>query len=436
MFEPQLSTYATHGFIYLNDGSLYGFGNNSHGELGLGHQNEVKDMVYVMTDPNIKKIVCANKKSLILTRDGTLKLVGLYQKLIFKEFVELIDNVDDVYVCPGHIFVLISDKVYTFISDENIFRSIAHNIDKIFCSLNLFVLVRSTQLYKYMLDEKKLIFVQSVKNLKGVYEVGQHLIFWTGDKIITETQECLFQSSKIRHVVAGSEHLIILTTDGEIYGLGNNRYGGLCLTEQMKFSGGICLKSFRQTKEIKRELIEIPSTIMLDSCQLLLKDMTILNCTVTRDSTVILREQSDCDLEFVIVDNYGLLEVDIDLMRTLNIIMGLQGLQIDDLKNFDINSITDDSVNKCLLDFMMNFKLDIVELKVKQFPYFLEDSNLWIRILGSGTTKTFDPDEFRFYPQNLRRYILFILFCFKSTHHINIRLPKFIRIEILKFIFD
>ena len=34
MFQPQLSVSAHHGFIYLDDGRLYGFGDNRYGQLG------------------------------------------------------------------------------------------------------------------------------------------------------------------------------------------------------------------------------------------------------------------------------------------------------------------------------------------------------------------------------------------------------------------
>ena len=89
MFQPQLSVSAHHGFIYLDDGRLYGFGDNRYGQWGPtsgpGHPREAAaqivqsgsdDYQYVLTDPNIKKIVCVRKTSFLLRTDGTVLVAG------------------------------------------------------------------------------------------------------------------------------------------------------------------------------------------------------------------------------------------------------------------------------------------------------------------------------------------------------------------------
>lgn len=58
--------------IYKNDGSLYGFGDNSKGQLGIGHNVYQDKPVFILKDPSIKIIACGNYHVLYYTENGDL----------------------------------------------------------------------------------------------------------------------------------------------------------------------------------------------------------------------------------------------------------------------------------------------------------------------------------------------------------------------------
>ena len=70
MFLSQPWSNAEHGFIYSEDGTLYGFGNNSAGQLGCGHQKGVSELKHILTDPDIIKIYVGSSWTIMLKRDG------------------------------------------------------------------------------------------------------------------------------------------------------------------------------------------------------------------------------------------------------------------------------------------------------------------------------------------------------------------------------
>ena len=80
MFCAPSNSYANHGFIYLDDGSLYGFGSNSFSRLGLGPESDDNVNEYIGHHPGIRKICCSRKFSMLLFEDGTVKVAGLMFK--------------------------------------------------------------------------------------------------------------------------------------------------------------------------------------------------------------------------------------------------------------------------------------------------------------------------------------------------------------------
>ena len=62
-----------HTFILKNNGTLWGCGGNSYGELGLGDTNNRKIFAQITTNVNdIKSVYCGNNHTIILKNDGTL----------------------------------------------------------------------------------------------------------------------------------------------------------------------------------------------------------------------------------------------------------------------------------------------------------------------------------------------------------------------------
>ena len=66
---------SNHTLIY--DGNeLFGFGNNNHGQLGLGDYDDKNVPTLVMTDKTIRKIVCGSYHTFILKESGRLFVFG------------------------------------------------------------------------------------------------------------------------------------------------------------------------------------------------------------------------------------------------------------------------------------------------------------------------------------------------------------------------
>jgi hypothetical protein len=61
--------------VIKQDDSLWGYGNNSHGNLGLGHLDYVPSEVKIMDD--VKKVVSAKNYFVVLKNDGTVWTMGI-----------------------------------------------------------------------------------------------------------------------------------------------------------------------------------------------------------------------------------------------------------------------------------------------------------------------------------------------------------------------
>ena len=62
--------------IFSFDNSVYVFGHNKYGQLGLGHNNDIYKPTLLMQDSKIKSICCGHKHSMILKENGELFVFG------------------------------------------------------------------------------------------------------------------------------------------------------------------------------------------------------------------------------------------------------------------------------------------------------------------------------------------------------------------------
>jgi len=65
-----------HSMILKENGELFVFGDNDCGQLGLGHNNHINKPTLLMQDPTIKSICCGNSHSMILKENGELFVFG------------------------------------------------------------------------------------------------------------------------------------------------------------------------------------------------------------------------------------------------------------------------------------------------------------------------------------------------------------------------
>ena len=62
--------------IFSFNNSVYVFGHNDYGQLGLGHNNHINKPTLLMQDPTIKSICCGYSHSMILKENGELFVFG------------------------------------------------------------------------------------------------------------------------------------------------------------------------------------------------------------------------------------------------------------------------------------------------------------------------------------------------------------------------
>ena len=111
-----------HTFILKNDGTLWGCGDNSYGELGLGDTTDRKIFTQVTTNAdNIKEVQCGGSYTIILKNDGTLwgcgyngnGELGLGDTTNKNTFTQITTNANDIkeiYCGVAHTFILKNDS--------------------------------------------------------------------------------------------------------------------------------------------------------------------------------------------------------------------------------------------------------------------------------------------------------------------------------------
>ena len=64
-------------FIYNLNGDVLVFGYNDHGQLGLGHNNDVNIPTLLMNDKTIKNIICGGYHTIIYKDNGDILVFGI-----------------------------------------------------------------------------------------------------------------------------------------------------------------------------------------------------------------------------------------------------------------------------------------------------------------------------------------------------------------------
>ena len=108
-------------FILKNDGTLWGCGQNTFSQLGLGDTNDRKTFTQAITNTNnIKSIYCGNSYILMLKNDGTLwgcgwnecGSLGLGDTNHRKTFTQITVNTDSVKSFANDYNILSTIKIY------------------------------------------------------------------------------------------------------------------------------------------------------------------------------------------------------------------------------------------------------------------------------------------------------------------------------------
>ena len=228
-----------HSLILKNNGTLWGTGYNEFGELGLGDTNSRTTFTQITTNANdIKQIYCGHYHTLILKNDGTLwgcgrnteGQLGLGDTTNRKTFTEITtnaDNVKSVYCGGYHTFILENDGTLwgtgrnsngqLGLGDGNnrtTFTEITTNVDDI-------KTINCGEYYTFILKNDGTLW-SCGENDYGQLGLGDKTSKTTFTKITTNTDD-------IKSVCCGFYQTFILKNDGTLWGCGRNNYGQLGL---------------------------------------------------------------------------------------------------------------------------------------------------------------------------------------------------------------
>ena len=230
-----------HTFILKNDGTLWGTGNNYSGQLGLGDITDRKIFTQVTTNiDNIKEVYCGGNYTIILKNDGTLwgcgcntfGQLGLGDKTNRTTFTQITTNINDIkeiYCGGSHTFMLKNDGTlwscgYNYngqlglgdSDDRYTFTEIATNANDIksICCGSHHTLI--------------------LKNDGSLWGTGRNNCSQLG--LGDTTDRTIFTQvttniNNIKEIYCGANHTLILKNDGTLWGTGRNDFGNLGLKD-------------------------------------------------------------------------------------------------------------------------------------------------------------------------------------------------------------
>ena len=214
--------------ILKNDGTLWGCGYNSYGQLGLGDTSNRYTFTQATTNTNdIKQVSCGYSHTIILKDDGTLWGCGYNgegglglgdtgNRYTFTQTT--INDVKSVYCGAGHTLILKNDGTLWGCgrnaegqlglgdtTNRTTFTQItanADNVKSVYCG------------YSYTL------ILKNDGTLWGTGNIGN------GGNTFTEITT---NADNIKQIYCGDYHTLILKNDGTLWGCGNNDNGQLGL---------------------------------------------------------------------------------------------------------------------------------------------------------------------------------------------------------------
>ena len=279
-----------HSVILKNDGTLWGCGYNSQGQLGLGDNIDRTTFTQITTNvDNIKSVYCGGYYTFILKNDGTLWACGRNEsgqlglgdtdnRYTFTQITTNTDNIKSIHCGCDHAFILKNDGTlwgcgwnrfsqlglgdttnrYTFTQ----ITTNTDNIQSVYCSNHYnFILKNDGTLWtcgwnKYGQlglgdTENRTTFVQiitNIDNFKSIYYGSYHTLILKNNNTLwgcgrndsgqlglgdesnrTTLTQITTNTDNVKSIHCGNECTTILKNDGTLWGCGNNQYGQLGL---------------------------------------------------------------------------------------------------------------------------------------------------------------------------------------------------------------
>jgi len=273
-----------HHFVYLENGELWGFGNNDEDQLMLSFSadkngiNLIEDPVLIMQDFEIRQIACGDGFTLMLKNNGELWLFGLEQRSV-KVMVDV--NIKDIFCEKEHSIILKNNgDIFNFSHNFNKMDLLVNcpDVKQIACGLNYTVILKK--------DDTILIFgknrynFNSIKNIDKIICGRNHIfvldnsnnLYISGDNAynqfgdmsnISEYSLRLFDNFGTRSICSGADHTMILKNNGELCGFGYNAQEQLGLDHSDSVNGVISIMN-----DVDKVICGFNSTVILKNNEL------------------------------------------------------------------------------------------------------------------------------------------------------------------------
>ena len=226
-------------FILKNDGTLWGCGYNGYGSLGLGDNTDRNTFTQITANTdNIKEIYCGNYHTLILENDGTLwgcsyngygglGLGDTAHRYTFTQITTNTDNIKDVY-CGGSYTIILKNDGTLWGCGENSYGQLGLGDT---ANRNTFtqITANTDNIKEIYCGENHTFILKNDGTLWscGLNNYGQLGLGDTTNR--TTFTKIITNVNNIKQVCCGANHTFMLKNDGTLWSCGYNYYGQLGL---------------------------------------------------------------------------------------------------------------------------------------------------------------------------------------------------------------
>ncbi|EGT4696357.1 hypothetical protein RZ882_005545 [Clostridioides difficile] len=232
-------------FGLKNNNILYGCGDNSNFQLGLGEDNTTRKLFTKIPNisTNIKKVACGESHAVILTSDGELLVAGIntdgqmglgLEKVgktvsTFEKVLE-IKGVKDIACGLQSTYLLYNDGTL-YVAGNNLYGQLGLGTNGASANVNTFTKVDVDNV-KAVFSYNKSAFI--IKNDNKCYSTGfnNQGQLGLGDKNNRDLFS-LVSINDVKTIACGSEHTVLMTYNNDIYGCGKEKCFGNALQSSL-----------------------------------------------------------------------------------------------------------------------------------------------------------------------------------------------------------
>ena len=227
-----------HTILLTPNNTLKATGSNGHGQLGLGHNEDIKEFIDIPGIKNVKDVACGSNHTLVLLNDGRLLGTGsnspgqlglgdINKVNNFNEILPYIPNIKSIRCHRYYSSVLLLEDGTIMVSGYNNFGQLGLGDTQHF---NTFTKVDNVSnvkdvacgyLHTVLLLEDGTIMVSGYNN-SGQIGLGKSI---NGINMFTKIDGII----GVKKVVCGNYFTMLLMEDGTVKACGYNYYGELGL---------------------------------------------------------------------------------------------------------------------------------------------------------------------------------------------------------------